>query len=101
MKLTEKQSYIIQLVRGIAIIAVVMIHTAPAGITQVFCRPFLNIGVASFLFLSGLLSQANNWHPWKRIKKVAIPYVIWSLIYVLVYNRRLFNAPISLIYIYI
>ena len=50
----------IQIVRAIAIIAVVMIHTCPHGITQVYIRPFINFAVASFLFLSGYLTDVSN-----------------------------------------
>ena len=40
----------IQVLRAIAIIAVVMIHTCPYGLEQVVCRPFLNFAVPLFLF---------------------------------------------------
>ncbi len=77
----NKQQTHIQILRGLAIIAVVLIHNTPAGLLQVFVRPFLNFSVGLFLFLSGLLSNACNWKPLKRIKKVVIPYVIWTFIY--------------------
>lgn len=77
----DKQQTQIQLLRGLAIIAVVLIHNTPIGLTQVFIRPFLNFSVGLFLFLSGLLSNACNWKPLKRIKKVIIPYIISTFIY--------------------
>ncbi len=80
----------IQLVRGIAILAVVLIHTLPVGMIQVFVRPFINFAVPCFLFLSGMLSNANRWHPWKRIKKILIPYVIWTLFYIFL---KYFRTP--------
>ena len=43
-----------------------------------------------FLFLSGLLSNADKWKPWKRIKKVAMPYLIWTMIYVVL---NTYNTP--------
>ena len=86
--MTENKSYKIQLLRGLSIIAVVFIHNTPKGLYQVWCRPFVNYSVGCFIFLSGLLSTANNWHPWKRIKKIQIPYVIWSFIYVVLYNYK-------------
>ena len=46
--------------RAIAIIAVVMIHTTPAGQWQVFCKRFINFAVATFIFLSGYLTKADN-----------------------------------------
>lgn len=86
MKLTTEQSKNIQVLRGLAIIAVVFIHNTPIGLPQVFCRPFLNFSVGLFLFLSGMLSNASNWSPKKRIIKVLIPYVLWTLIYSVMYN---------------
>ena len=86
MKLTTEQSKSIQLLRGLAIIAVVFIHNTPTGMAQVFFRPFLNFSVGLFLFLSGMLSNSSNWNPKKRIIKVLIPYVLWTLIYSTMYN---------------
>lgn len=80
----NNKSYNIQLLRGLAIIAVVFIHNTPDGIAQVFCRPFLNFAVGLFLFLSGMLSDAKKWNPKKRLLKVLIPYIIWTLVYVLI-----------------
>lgn len=88
MKVTKDQSYKIQLLRGLAIIAVVCIHNTPLGLAQVWCRPFLNFPVGLFLFLSAMLSSAERWNPWKRIYKVAVPYVIWTLVYVLLHNVK-------------
>lgn len=82
----DKQRNNIQLLRGIAILAVVLIHNTPAGLSQVFIRPFLNFAVGLFLFLSGLLSNAENWKPLKRIKKILIPYVIWTVVYSVIKN---------------
>ena len=71
--------------RAIAIIAVVMIHTTPAGQWQVFCKPFINFAVATFIFLSGYLTKADNenWLKFyvRRITRVLVPYIIWTIIY--------------------
>ena len=40
MQLSRIKSYNIQVLRGIAIIAVAFIHNTPEGIAQVWCRPF-------------------------------------------------------------
>jgi len=93
MKLTSEQSKKIQYLRGLAIIAVVFIHNTPTGLAQVFCRPFLNFSVGLFLFLSGMLSNSYNWNPKKRIIKVLIPYVLWTLIYSAMYN---ISNPVSI-----
>lgn len=88
MKLTKMQSTHIQLLRGLAIAAVVLIHNTPAGMSQVVIRPFLNFSVGMFLFLSGMLSCRETWNPKKRLIKVLIPYGIWTLIYVCAYNAQ-------------
>lgn len=75
----------IQILRAAAIIAVVLIHTCPAGIEQVFVRPFLNFAVATFLFMSGYLTDISKTSVRafyrKRIVRVLIPYAIWSIVY--------------------
>ena len=89
MNITKEQSYNIQLLRATAIIVVVLIHTAPydwKGL--IFVRPFLNFGVGLFLFLSGMLSSVDQWKPVKRIKKIVIPYLIWSAVYVLIMSHN-------------
>ena len=65
--LTSVQSYKVQLVRGLSIIAVVAIHN--------------NFAVGTFLFLSGMLSSVDQWNPKKRITKVVLPYAFWTLVY--------------------
>ncbi len=93
MKLTKNQSVLIQILRGIAILAVVIIHCTPMGLMQVFVRPFVNFSVGMFLFLSGLLSNREKWNPLKRILKVLIPYAIWTLVYVILNN---YKTPLSI-----
>ncbi|MEE3487316.1 MAG: acyltransferase [Bulleidia sp.] len=85
MQIDKTTSNNIQILRGIAIIAVVMIHNTPYGTLQLIFRPFENFSVGLFLFLSGYLSHADQWHPWKRIRKILIPYVFWSAFYTLLY----------------
>lgn len=75
----------IQILRAFAIIAVVMIHTLPNGMIQVWARPFINFAVAAFLFLSGYLTDVSKINIKdfykKRIIRVIIPYTIWSILY--------------------
>lgn len=80
------QSKKIQAIRGFAIIAVVIIHCTPdfSMPIEVFFRPFVNFAVGTFLFLSGMLSNVATWNPLKRIKKVLVPYIIWTLIYAVI-----------------
>ena len=81
-------SYKIQVLRGLAIMGVVLIHNTPVGIEQFINRPFINYSVGLFLFLSGLLTSYLTLDFKKRLKKVLIPYVIWTLIYVVGTNIR-------------
>ena len=87
-QMTGNKSYKIQILRGLAILAVVLIHNTPIGIAQVWCRPFINFSVGMFLFLSGLLSSMEKWNLKKRILKITIPYIIWTLIYVILGNIK-------------
>ena len=103
----------IQVLRAIAIIAVVMIHTCPSGLGQVVCRPFLNFAVPLFLFLSAYLTkeQHDSWIPLykRRIIRVFIPYVMWTFIYTLpssgifpyVYNLMTTKSCYTLYYIFV
>lgn len=81
IKITKEMSHKIQILRGGAIIAVVLIHNTPVGILQVLCRPFFNFAVGLFLFLSGFLTDYDKYNPHKRIRKVVVPYIVWTIIY--------------------
>lgn len=102
--------------RGMAIIAVVMIHTTPAGQWQIFCKPFINFAVAAFIFLSGYLTKTDNdnWLEFytRRISRVLVPYIIWTVIYsipdirsaglsALAKNLLCANATTTLYYIFV
>ena len=87
----------IQLLRAIAIIAVVVIHTYIHNIGGVIVRAFVNFAVPLFFFLSGYLTifpQNRNFR-FKRIKKVLIPYIVWSLFYALLPDRNGFNVSVD------
>ena len=97
--ITKRRSDTIQILRAIAIVAVVFAHTCPYGMYIVICRPFINFCVPLFLFLSGYLtnSNVNNWNLTvkKRLIRVFIPYVIWTVIYTVEsgeYNKLLSNV---------
>lgn len=73
------------MLRAAAVFAVVLIHTCPPGYWQVLLRPFINFAVAAFLFLSGYLTgtDRSDWGAFykKRIVRVIIPYIVWTLLY--------------------
>lgn len=88
----------IQIMRGLSIIAVIVIHTYNTntyvwGGYGVIIRPFVNFAVGMFIFLSGYLTKENENGVYRdiicrRIKKIIIPYIIWSFIFAIV-NRRI------------
>lgn len=82
----------IQSLRGLSICGVVLIHTLPHADWAVWIRPFINCSVAMFVFLSGYFTPRGKVTCIKefygrRIGKVAIPFCIWSLAYLL-YDRK-------------
>lgn len=97
-ELSITQGVKIQILRGLAIVAVVCIHSLPYGLVQVFIRPFINFCVGLFLFLSGMLTNADNCHTVKRLKKILIPYVIWTFIYTLFSS---YEAPAQIPFVFL
>ena len=95
--MTQAKRQDIQILRAVAIIAVVLIHTCPNGIYQVWCRPFVNFAVALFFFLSGYLTRTSydSWTAFfqRRVTRVLIPYLIWTIIY----SWAVLPDPMSLI----
>lgn len=78
----------VQILRAIAIFAVVMIHTCPSGLKSVAIRPLINFGVGMFIFLSGYLTklEVENISGFyrKRIVRILLPYLIWTTVYTIV-----------------
>lgn len=87
-KSPESKNIKIQLIRALAIMAVVLIHSNGSQIISVIDRPFINFAVAMFVFLSGYLTKikTNDLKKiyYKRIVKVLVPYIIWTFIYSLI-----------------
>ena len=87
LMITKEESVKIQVLRGISIIAVIFIHVSASATFygQLFLRPFLNFAVPCFIFLSGYLTKlpVDNYAVFakKRLKKVLVPYFIWSTVY--------------------
>lgn len=82
----RKNEYI-QVLRGVSILAVVLIHCLPpAFLLTVAIRPFLNFAVPLFIFLSGYLTTPDKcdktiYFYRHRIGKVLPPYLLWSFLY--------------------
>ena len=111
--LTKQRSDSIQVFRALAIIAVILCHTCDYGMATVVCRPFINFCVPVFLFLSGYLNRGDftNWNLTvkKRLLRVFIPYLIWTVIYTLEsgkigklpFNILTTNAAAHLYYVFV
>lgn len=107
--ISKLESEKIQILRGISILAVIMIHNSPPGIEGVILRNFTNFCVAMFIFLSGFLTSDEIIFDTikKRIIRVFIPYFIWSIIFFVVSNDyknfvyKIFTGQCCGIYYYI
>lgn len=97
-KITDVMSNRIQMIRGISIMSVIMIHTITWNPYEFFVRPFINFSVGAFLFLSGYLMpekivSVGKFYQ-KKLLRVFVPYIVWSLIYTVVnrsYDDFVFN----------
>lgn len=89
MNISEEASKRIQICRAVAIIAVVIIHNLPMSFYSATIRLFVNFCVALFIFLSGFLTvnKISVKKIQKRLFRVIIPYVFWSIIYTLINNN--------------
>ncbi len=81
----------IQILRGLSIIAVLIIHTFTRDASGVVIRSIVNYAVAMFLFISGYLTKSHYDNVLlfykKRIGRVIVPYVIWTAVYMLWYGK--------------
>lgn len=92
----------IQILRGMAILAVVGIHTLSIGMTNTkvgtlgnctyqIIHTLLQFAVPTFIFISAMMItyslKGTTLHPLpfykKKFFKIGIPYVLWTLVYVL------------------
>ena len=81
----------IQMVRGVSMMCVVLIHSKTgmqsSGAEQVYwviLRQLINFAVPMFFFISGFfthqtLKNSGKGGCWKRLKKLLIPYLVWTL----------------------
>lgn len=104
MKITDRQSQVIDYLKGILPIVVIAFHTsaaqdlAPDGGVESFVRlaimRFSEMAVPTFFFISGFLffsKLEENWD-WKiyldkcrkRIKSLLVPFVLWIVLYFIV-----------------
>lgn len=90
----------IQIVRAMAVFLVIMTHTVFMDPHEMIVRPFINGGVPVFLFLSGYLTlmpigDVGSFYK-KRLLRILIPYLLWSVIYT-VYHGTYCGFPWNLL----
>ena len=95
----EKQRKI-QIVRAMAVFLVIMTHTVFMDPHEMIVRPLINGGVPVFLFLSGYLTSmpigdVGSFYK-KRLLRILIPYLLWSVIYT-VYHGTYRDFPWNLL----
>lgn len=91
----EKSQYW-QSIRGISILAVVLIHCGTTtnmpfafgeGTYYLFIRSMYNFAVSTLFFMAGKFTKIENGncnaYYIKRFKRILIPYLVWSVIYLL------------------
>ena len=92
----------LQAVRGLAIIAVVLIHCLPRSVFSLAVRPFLNWAVAAFIFLSGYLTNehkvAEGGVLVRRLCKILPPYVAWSVLYAVVLQHLSLSGIVKAVF---
>ena len=93
----------IQALRGLLALAVVIVHIMPIGndVIRIFLRPFCNMAVAGFIFLSGYLTKlefdTKKFYK-KRLLTVLIPYIVFTIFYTVLsgYKQGIVNMGFSL-----
>lgn len=84
--------------------AVILIHCQAEGNTvlaeyyQIVLRQIINFAVAVFIFMSGYFAKPYKLSggDWYRLKKLLIPYIVWSVFYSVI-NGEL--NPINIMYL--
>lgn len=102
----------VDVLKGISIIAVLMIHTTGSAVSTLnksstsylifaFINRFSQFAVPAFVFASAMLLMYNygNGCDWKlfykkRLKNVLLPYIVWTMIYG-IYLYVIYNEPLK------
>lgn len=93
----------IQALRGLLALAVILVHIMPIGndTIRIYLRPFCNMAVAGFIFLSGYLTKlefdTKKFYK-KRLLTVLIPYIVFTIFYTVLsgYKQGIVNMGFSL-----
>lgn len=80
--MTKQRVHYWSMLKGVAILAVLMIHIPMTSDTNgiIATRQIINFPVAVFYFLSGYFVKQGN-SLWNEVKRPLYPYLIWSAIW--------------------
>lgn len=88
----KKQQYW-QMIRGICILAVIMIHCPQGGVAWLGIRQVVDFPVALFVFMAGLfvnpIKVSSHWLK-KRVGRLLLPFLVWSSVYSI--KRAIFDS---------
>lgn len=103
---TKQRDPYFQAIRGICMCAVILIHCQAQGHSvaseyyQIVLRQIINFAVATFVFMAGFFARPYKLSGgvyWNRLKKLLIPYILWSIFYSVLSSPVDFN-PLRIIY---
>lgn len=102
---TKQRDPYFQAIRGICMCAVILIHCQAQGHSvaaeyyQIVLRQIINFAVATFVFMAGFFARPHKLRGgyWNRLKKLLIPYILWSIFYSSLSSPVDFN-PIEIIH---
>lgn len=103
INMAKKRDEYWQIVRGVCILCVIMIHTLYLtnifyiNVSNIVIRRIINFAVAVFIFMAGYFVHIENIKEFylTKIKRLIVPLVIWDLIYTLAkYRNTIFNSSI-------
>lgn len=101
----KKNNYF-QLIRGICILMVIIIHTlyltniSTYDYSNIVIRKIVNFTVGVFIFISGyflnIKHDTRDLYK-KKVKRLLIPLIVWNLIYSIIFNITKHESLISII----
>lgn len=102
---TKQRDPYFQAIRGICMCAVILIHCQAQGHSaaseyyQIVLRQIINFAVATFIFMAGFFTHPYKLSGgyWNRIKKLLMPYILWSIFYSVLSLTDVLN-PLRIIY---
>ena len=101
--MTKKRDEYWQIVRGVCILCVIMIHTLYLtnnfyiNVSNIFIRRIINFAVAVFIFMAGYFVHVEKIKDFylSKIKRLIVPLGVWDLLYTFInYRNTILNYSI-------